>query len=278
VEKRRMCPHCRAFVSVDDKKCPYCDSPLGARAIERRTPTTGASFIPPARFTTVVILLLNAGLYLATALYSMKVTHGEMVLDIHPEVLRIFGAKTRADILDGQWWRLIMAGFLHGGILHILMNSWVIFDLGATVEEVYGTSRYLVLYFVSTIGGFIASTWWSSYLSIGASAALFGLIGAMIAVGVRGTSPLASAMRAHYTQWAIWGLAIGLLPGFRIDNAAHIGGLASGFALAYMMGTPALTERWTEKLWKLSAVLCVLIAAWAFVQMMRFFMAVQPQS
>jgi rhomboid protease GluP len=273
-----MCPHCRAFVSVDDKKCPYCDSPLGPRAIERRTPTTGASFIPAGRFTTVVILLLNAGFYVATALYSMKITSGEAVMDVHPEVLLVFGGKFRELILAGQWWRLITAGFLHGGILHILMNSWVIFDLGATVEEVYGTSRYLVLYFVSTIGGFVASTWWSPTLSIGASAPLFGLIGAMIAVGLRGTSPLASAMRAHYTQWAIWGLLIGFFPGLRTDNAAHIGGLVSGFALAFIMGTPPLFERWTEKFWKLSAALCVLITVWAFVQMVLFFMAVQSRS
>ena len=273
-----MCPHCRAFVSVDDKKCPYCDSPLGARAIERRIPTTGASFIPAANFTTVVILLLNAGLYVATALYSMKITGGEAVMDVHPQVLALFGAKAPELMRAyGQWWRLITAGFLHGGIIHILMNSWVIFDLGATVEEVYGTSRYLVLYFVSTIGGFYASTWWSPSLSVGASAALFGLIGAMIAVGVRGKSPLASAMRAHYTQWAIWGLAMGMLPGLRTDNAAHIGGLVSGFALAFIAGTPPMIERRTEKVWKILAALCVLIVVWAFAQMIVFFMAVQPQ-
>jgi rhomboid protease GluP len=271
-----MCPNCRAFVSTDDKICPYCDSPLGARAIERRTPTTGASFIPAARFTTVVILLLNAGLYAATALYSMQRTGGEYVMDVHPGVLELFGAKSpELMVRAGQWWRLITAGFLHGGILHILMNSWVIFDLGTTVEEIYGTSRYLVLYFVSTLGGFLASTWWSPALSVGASAALFGLIGAMIAVGVKGTSPLASAMRAHYTQWAIWGLAIGLIPGFRTDNAAHIGGLVCGFALGYAMGTRPLMENWREKFWKAAAAASLLITAWAFLQMVLFFMAVQ---
>ena len=107
--------------------------------------------IPNARFTTVVILLFNAVLHIATTLYSLKVTGGESGLDIDGQTLFLFGAKVREYILAGQWWRLITAGFLHGGILHILMNSWVIFDLGATVEEFYGTSRYLVLYFVSTI-------------------------------------------------------------------------------------------------------------------------------
>lgn len=272
-----MCPHCRAFVTTDDKICPYCEAPIGQRAIDRRTPTSGASFIPAARFTTVVILLLNAGFYTATALYSMRLTDGGSIMDVHGQVLAMFGAKVPELIAAGQWWRLITAGFLHGGILHILMNSWVIFDLGATVEEVYGTSRYLVLYFVSNVGGFIASMWWSPAMSVGASAALFGLIGAMIALGVLSKSPMASALRAHYTQWAIWGVVIGLLPGFRIDNAAHLGGLASGFALAYFMGMPSAKGGWVDKLWKGLAAACVLITAWALLQMVLFFISVQSR-
>lgn len=271
-----MCPNCRAFISTDDKVCPYCDMRLGPPVAKRRGSDTD-SFIPNARFTTVVILLINAGLYVATALFSMRMSGGEGGFDVDPQTLFLFGAKARDYILAGQWWRLITAGFLHGGILHILMNSWVIFDLGATVEEVYGTSRYLVLYFVSTIAGFLASMWYSPALSVGASAALFGLIGAMIAAGMRSSTPLASAMRAHYTQWAIWGLVIGLLPGFRTDNAAHIGGLAAGFVVGYLAGTPPAYERWTEKLWKLSAAFSVLITVAAFAMMLLFLMAVQSR-
>ena len=83
-------------------------------------------------------------------------------------------------IRQGEWWRLLTAGFLHGGLFHILMNSWVLFDLGAQVEEIYGTSRYLVFYFIATVTGFLASAVFSGALSIGASAGIFGLIGAMI--------------------------------------------------------------------------------------------------
>lgn len=272
-----MCPNCRAFITTDDKVCPYCDMRLGPPAAKRRSSFDNDSFFASARFTTVVILLINAGLYVATALFSMRMTGGEGGFDVDGQTLFLFGAKARDYILAGQWWRLITAGFLHGGILHILMNSWVIFDLGATVEEIYGTSRFLVIYFVSTIGGFLASMWYSPALSVGASAALFGLIGAMIAAGMRSSTPLASAMRAHYTQWAIWGLAIGLLPGFRTDNAAHIGGLAAGFVLGYVAGTQPAYERWTEKLWKLSAAFSVLITVAAFAMMLLFLLAVQSQ-
>ena len=68
------------------------------------------------------------------------------------------GESVPAAYMEGQWWRLITAGFLHGGILHILMNSWVLFDLGAEVEQIYGTSRLIVFYFVSTVTGFWASS------------------------------------------------------------------------------------------------------------------------
>ena len=268
-----MCPNCRAFISTDDKVCPYCDMKLGARSIDRRAPS-GVGFISGPRFTTVVILLVNAGLYVATTLYSMNASGGP-ALDVDGRTLAIFGAKVPALIAAGQWWRLITAGFLHGGIMHILMNSWVIFDLGTTAEEFYGTSRYLVIYFLSTIGGFIASTWWSSAMSVGASAALFGLIGAMIAYGLksRGTS-MGQAMRAHYTQWALWGLAMGFLPGFRTDNAAHIGGLLTGLVLGYAAGTPPLFDRWTEKAWSWAAAICVLITIAAFVNMVWFLLTV----
>jgi len=70
---------------------------------------------------------------------------------------------------------------------------------------------------------------------------------------------------------------MGFLPGLRIDNAAHIGGLLAGLAFGYLAGTQPLHERWTEKLWKFSAALCVVITAAAFVQMLLFLTAVQSR-
>ena len=121
------------------------------------------------------------------------------------------------------------AGFLHGGMFHILMNSWVLFDLGAQVEEIYGSSRMLVIYFVSTVGGFYASALWSPAISVGASAGLFGLVGAMIALGVRHRNAMGAAIRGMYLRGAVIGLAFGMVGAFHVDNAAHIGGLAAGF-------------------------------------------------
>jgi rhomboid protease GluP len=164
----------------------------------------------------------------------------------------------------GQWWRLVTAGFLHGGLLHIAMNSWVLFDLGPQVNRVFGTRRFLVIYFVATVVGFYASTYWSPAVSVGASAGICGLIGAMIAAGMRVRNAMGSMVRAHYTQWAIYILVLGFLPGLRIDTAAHIGGLAGGFVVAYLANLPSGYETSAEKLWRLASVACVLVTAACF--------------
>jgi rhomboid protease GluP len=265
-----MCPNCRAFITTSDKVCPYCDINLGARVIDRRAPSDLlGGLIPHAHFTTVVILLVNMGLYAAMFLHARATGSNSSLTDFDGRTLFDFGAKFGPALRAGQWWRLITAGFLHGGILHILMNSWVLFDLGAQTEESYGTGRFLFFYIFSTITGFYASFLWSPGLSIGSSAGIFGLIGAMIALGLRDKSSYGAAVRSHYTQWAIYGLLMGLLPLFAIDNAAHIGGLTGGFIVAYIAGTPRLTGV-GERIWQIAGGVSVAATALAFVYMFRW--------
>jgi len=166
---------------------------------------------------------------------------------------------------------LLTAGFLHGGILHLLMNSWVLFDLGAATEESYGTNRYLVFYFVSTIAGFYASYLWNPVVpSVGSSAGIFGLLGAMIALGMRDKSSYGAAVRAHYLQWGIYAILLSaLFPA--TDNAAHIGGVAGGFAIAYAAGTPRLTGA-AEGIWRMGGAAAVALTALAFGFMFRWMM------
>jgi rhomboid protease GluP len=271
METRRMCPHCRAFITTKDRTCPYCNEVVGPRPAERREPgQIMGGFIPHARFTTIIILLLNTALFLATAYYSISSGRGD-VMNIDGQTLIAFGAKVSIAVRQyGQWWRLVTAGFLHGGLVHILMNSWVLFDLGAQVEEVYGAHRLVVIYFVSTVGGFVASTFWSGDLSVGASAGIFGLIGAMIARGVTHQSSMGAAIRGLYVRWAIYGLLFGLLPMFRTDNAAHVGGLATGFLSAWLAGVPRYATR-KETLWRVASYLCVGLTAVSFFEMYQFF-------
>jgi rhomboid protease GluP len=262
-----MCPNCRAFITSDDKICPYCQAQLGERVIDRRAPSDLlGGLIPHQRFVTMLILLVNTGLYVATMLRTQQLGGGGFG-DPSMQTLVDFGAKYAPFIIGrGEWWRLITAAFLHGGILHILMNSWVLFDLGPQVNDAFGTPRFLAIYLVSSVTGFLASTYFSAAISIGASAGICGLIGAMIALGTRDRSAWGAAIRRQYIQWIVYLLIFGLIPGLNIDNAAHLGGLAGGFVVAYLAGTPGFSEA-AETFWRVAAGLCLAATGYAFFQM-----------
>jgi rhomboid protease GluP len=246
-----MCPNCRAFVTTSDKICPYCQAPIGPRAIERRNPgEILGGMIPHARFTTLIILLINTALYVAE--------HLNPTLGISKA-----GASLPAFMMQGQWWRLITAGFLHGGILHILMNSWVLFDLGAEVETLYGTSRMIVFYFVGTVTGFSASSHIAGgHISVGSSAGIFGLIGAMLAFGFTDRSSLGMQVKSLYTRWVIYGLVLSFLPG--VDFWAHVGGFSGGFIAGWLASTPRARLMWKEPLLRAIAGVCIAVTLVAF--------------
>ncbi len=243
-----MCPNCRAFVTTSDRKCPYCEVPLGTRAVDRRQPgEILGGLIPHARFTTTMILVVNFILFGADY-FSQG-------------VIERWGASMPAALMDGQWWRLITAGFLHGGILHILMNSWALYVVGAEVEQLYGTSRMIVFYFLSTVSGFYLSSH-TGHFSVGSSAGIFGLIGAMIAFGITDKSHFGSLVKGYYTQWLIWGVIISFMPG--VDFMAHVGGFGGGFVAAYLASTPRARLMWKEPLIRGLAAICVVLTAVAF--------------
>jgi len=245
-----MCPNCRAFVTTSDRVCPYCEVSLGTRPVDRRNPgEILGGLIPHARFTTVMILLINTALFLAQY--------------VSPESgLMQWGASIPAPLMHGQWWRLITAGFLHGGIFHILMNSWVLFDLGAEVELLYGTSRLIVFYFVSTVTGFWTSSHLGFHSSVGSSAGIFGLIGAMLAFGVTDRSAFGSAVKQLYMRWVIYGFVLSFLPG--VDFWAHIGGFSGGFIAGWLASTPRARMMWKEPLLRALAGVCMAITLLAF--------------
>jgi membrane associated rhomboid family serine protease len=267
MDSRRMCPHCRAFITDKDRVCPYCNEKVGARAVDRRNPgDLLGGLIPHARFVTSLLLTINVGMFLMTVLYSMRSGNGSL-LNVDGQTLAFFGDKFSYLIVRGEWWRLVTAGYLHGGLFHIFMNSWVLLDVGAMVEELYGPARMFVIYTVANIAGFYLSYLWSPVPSMGASAAIMGLIAAMIAYGMQHRSAVGDAIKGQYVRWVIWILVIGLLPGFNVDNAAHIGGLIAGFAIGYVAGTPRFEGSPLETLWKVAAGFCVLLTAGCFLEM-----------
>jgi rhomboid protease GluP len=149
--------------------------------------------------------------------------------------LTLYGAKDNAAILNGQLWRFVTPLFLHGGLLHIGFNSYFLYLVGRRLEARFGTARFLALYILSGVGGVLASFAFSQYNSIGASSALFGLIGAWIPMLARNREVLADTRRQIWRIIEVIGinLVISFTPG--IDIWAHVGGLLAGLALGWLI-------------------------------------------
>jgi rhomboid protease GluP len=131
------------------------------------------------------------------------------------------------------WWRLVMAMFLHGGLIHIGFNMMVLMDIGPIVEEVYGSARFLFLYLMTGICGSLMSAWQGRGPSVGASGAILGLIGVMIAITMKRGGRSMEVLRSRLIRWVVSIFAMGLLmPG--IDNWGHLGGFLGGFALGHV--------------------------------------------
>ena len=264
VENRRMCPNCRAFITTKDRVCPYCGVQLGPRAIDLRAAQLAGSLVPQANQTSIILLIINAAFFLAELATNYRFSGAFPGSGLTYQTLVLFGAKSAPLIHAGQWWRLITAGFLHASFVHIAMNSWALFVLVREVEQFYGTSRLIVAYIVSTFTGFLLSLLWSPAISLGASAACYGLIGIMLAMGLRRHDPLAKAVRSYYGQWVIFGLVLSILPG--VDIAAHVGGLAGGFIIGLVGGLPGHPNSAREMLWKTLAAVSIGITLYAFWQ------------
>ena len=141
------------------------------------------------------------------------------------------GANSPALVFEGQYFRLITANFLHAGWFHLLLNTFALFSLGAVVERLIGPARYVCLYFFSGICGALLSSLFSqASLSVGASSAIFGILGAMLVINIRLKDDLPVTFRQSYSWWFFVLGTSAILPLVlpQIDSAAHIGGFAAG--------------------------------------------------
>jgi rhomboid protease GluP len=148
-----------------------------------------------------------------------------------------WGVKANDLIMQGQIWRFITPIFLHGSILHIGFNMYALFYIGPTLERFYGRWRYLTLFLLSGFAGNVFSFMFSPYQSLGASTAIFGLLGAEGVLIYQNREVFGNIARRALTQVimiAVVNLIIGLTPG--IDNFGHIGGLIGGTLFAWFGG------------------------------------------
>jgi rhomboid protease GluP len=180
---------------------------------------------PYVTYTLIGICVIVYLLQLATQTF--------LIVDIPAE----WGVKANNLIMQGQLWRLITPIFLHGSIFHIGFNMYALFYLGTTLEKFYRHRRFLVLFLLSGYAGNVISFMFSPYQSLGASTAIFGLLGAEGVLIYQNREIFGSIARRALSQVvmiAVVNLIIGLTPG--IDNFGHIGGLMGGTLFAWFGG------------------------------------------
>jgi membrane associated rhomboid family serine protease/Flp pilus assembly protein TadD len=164
------------------------------------------------------------------------------------EQLMHWGANFGPMTLGGQWWRLFTAMFLHIGIVHIGLNMWCLLELGLVAEQILDPVTFLAAYLVTGLAGSVLSVTWHPFdVGAGASGAIFGLAGLLIALLYVRKVPTRFSIRARSLLLFVgYNLVLGLRPG--VDNAAHVGGLAAGLALGLVLATKTLTQAGAAKL------------------------------
>ena len=266
----RMCRSCRTLVEGGAATCPACGASM--RGVPRGGIVRGVGLLFPGR-PSVSVLLLSANALMMLVTVALSGTGLGALWSPGGKVLWTLGGKWGESIfLDHEWWRLITANYLHGGILHLLFNSMALATLGPLIEEAFGARRLFVLYTLSGIGGFAASAWFRpNSLSIGASGAIYGLLGFAVVYGRFRAGAGARALTSQLTQWLLYGLMMFFIPG--IDSIAHVGGLVPGALLGLFLdpGEPRTPLR-SAALW-LMFVLCLGLTAWSFAAMIQTYPA-----
>jgi rhomboid protease GluP len=264
-----VCPSCGSLVGVRDDKCYTCG---------RANPGLWG-FAPVLRDlgadlgVAEIVVGGSTILYVLTLLVSGRnvelVGGGLSFLSPDGRVLRMFGMSGGLPVFfRGEWWTLLSASWLHGSLLHILFNMMWVRQLGPATAEIIGPSRTIIIYTIAGIAGFLMSSLAFvlfgglpiPFLSgapntLGASAAVFGLLGALVHYGRKSGSNL---IRTEAKSYAITMFIFGLImPG--IDNYAHAGGFLGGYAASAMMN-PLTRERGDHLLMAIGCVVATVLA------------------
>lgn len=260
----RVCPHCGKLNSAEDDSCFYCKKrfpgPVQA-SLGSFWGDFSADGAPGTKLVALICLVVYA---------LLMVTDGPFKLDLSvvgrfklSSLLR-FGVLF-ADLVYAEPWRLLSAVFLHLGLFHIVMNLFALVGLGREVERRYGTPRFVVLFTVTGVLGFVASQWWYERLygasppTAGASGAIFGLLGAEIG-GLWGQrDPRWKRQLVNYLLGAlIWNFVMPM------NTAAHLGGFFVGVLLARLYEAQKRPERLALPL-RIVGVICLLASVGSLV-------------
>jgi membrane associated rhomboid family serine protease/Flp pilus assembly protein TadD len=223
---------------------------------------------------TYVLIAVNVGLWLIAGAIGAG-PWPDLLWESDSSALLLLGAKFSSLIQAGEYWRLVTSVFLHAGLLHLAVNMWALLQLGTLCEVLFGRARFLILYVCSGVMGSYASYLLSPGLGVGASGAIFGLLGASYAYSLKYGRHLPSGMgerlRRSLLPVILLNLAITLVVPI-IDKFAHIGGLAIGMLLAFLAESPQAPAKRREAevlpapLALLTSVTLLLYGMWGLVQ------------
>jgi rhomboid protease GluP len=267
-----VCPTCGSLVGVRDDRCYSCgraNPGMWGFAPALRQLGTDLGFVP-------LVIGASSVLYVLTLLASGReltvIDRGFSILAPSPRALILFGASGALPVFGfGSWWTVLSATWLHGGLLHIFFNMYWVRILGPATADIIGPGRAVVVYVVAGIAGFLLSSTMGYFgpaipflrgatLTIGASASIFGLLGALVHYGRLSGSGL---VRSQATQYAITLFIFGfIMPG--VDNYAHAGGFLGGYAMSAFFN-PMTRERGDHLLLAAACLLATFFAMGASV-------------
>jgi rhomboid protease GluP len=227
----KLCPSCGSLVGINATRCHNCGTNLkfSMAAVNR---SLSGVFAGPAPVTTA---LLVANLLMFGVEWMAAAAQGgggglSILWGMGGETSYRLGMSAPYGIyVQHQWFRLITAMFLHGGLIHIGFNMMALMQLGPALEELYGSSRYFFLYVFTGAFGFLVSSFLGTN-SLGASGGLLGLVGAMLAVTTKRGGTYMRELRSRLISSVVILFVLGFM-GMGIDNKAHMAGLTSGFVL-----------------------------------------------
>jgi rhomboid protease GluP len=293
-----VCRSCGAIVGAGQDVCAVCDAPLATA--QTRTGSTAATYDRETlRFAravlsrpyifTIVFLIINFFVFLLMWRSSGMSANS---LWVFPEpVLVAYGAKLNSliDQQPHQWWRFVTPMFVHIGLLHLLVNMYSLWMVGPYVEKLYGSAKFVFFWVMTGIAGVVAS-----YLTVvkpgtqlgalgrfifktqdgpsaGASGALFGLVGVLFVFGIKFRHELPEGFKRAFGTGLLPVIMINLFIGFIgqrfIDNAAHLGGLVSGAALALGISYRRPGERSSLALaWQVVQIVALALIAVSFAR------------
>jgi rhomboid protease GluP len=185
--------------------------------------------------------------------------------DFTSPVMDHFGANFGPYTLTGEWWRLLTYMFLHGGLMHIAFNMWCLWDLGALCESLYGRWTFAAIYLITGIAGGLASVAWNpGVLSVGASGAIFGLAGALLASFYLGEFSVPKVAIQGTLRSLLFFIGFNVVFGAivsGVDKACHVGGLLSGLLLGALIARVAPDSRYSMRRLLISLAIFLVLAA-----------------